>query len=264
LIFDSLKKPNYPHLYIDICDRFKGYEPDGSIDRVNPFLEPHFHRLSYDHMNYRRLEHLASLGLKVCGNSVFEVGAGIGDLTGYFIDRGCKIVTSDARQENVDMIHSRYPEIRAFTLDVDNPPENFNENFEIVFCYGLLYHLGHPDKAIEFISKRCLNMLILETRVSPGDGELINPCSEDDSVPTESRWGTGCRPTRKWVFNQLRQYFKHVYLPKTQPWHEEFPIDWNSERTAKAVSRRCVYIATRQRLHNRMLTETIPMKQIRL
>jgi hypothetical protein len=162
------------------------------------------------------------------------------------------------------MMRSRYPGLEIHLLDVDNPPIDFNGSFEIVFCYGLLYHLGNPAKAIEFMSKVCAKTLILETRVSFGEDELINHCNEDVLIPTESRWGTGCRPTRKWVYTHLKKYFNHVYMPITQPWHEEFPIDWTSPRTAQAISRRAIYIATRKRLHNRLLVENIPMKQIRL
>ena len=42
-------------------------------------------------MNARRLEHLAGLGLPIAGRDVLEVGAGIGDLTSAFLDRGCQV-----------------------------------------------------------------------------------------------------------------------------------------------------------------------------
>jgi len=63
--------------------------------RVSPkgdaFLSYHYQR-----HNQRRLEHLASLGLDIAGCTVLEVGAGIGDHTSFFLDRGCEVVTSDS------------------------------------------------------------------------------------------------------------------------------------------------------------------------
>jgi SAM-dependent methyltransferase len=234
-----------------------------SDNDVYPTPSPHFTRFSYQQINDRRMEHLSSLGLDIPGLSVLEVGAGIGDLTSFFIDRGCEVVTSDARQENIDVIRSRYPGLKTLILDLDNPVENSLGLFEVVFCYGVLYHLGNPAQAIAYLSRKCSNLLLLETRVSCGEGESTNLLSEDLLVPTESRWGRGCKPTRKWVYNRLKEQFEFVYMPTTQPWHEEFPIDWASPATPQSASSRSIFIASRQRLRNSLLEEGIPMKQIR-
>ena len=127
----------------------------GPASPTGAFLSYHYQR-----HNQRRLEHLASLGLDIAGSSVFEVGAGIGDHTSFFLDRGCHIVTSDARRANTEILRSRYPNVRVLHLDLDNRPEGFNEVFDIVYCYGLLYHLKHPAKAIEFMSCCCRKMLL--------------------------------------------------------------------------------------------------------
>jgi hypothetical protein len=50
-----------------------------------------FHSAHYQRHNQRRQEHLASLGLDISGATVLEVGAGIGDHTSFFLDRGCQI-----------------------------------------------------------------------------------------------------------------------------------------------------------------------------
>jgi len=222
------------------------------------FLSAHYLR-----HNQRRQEHLASLRLDIAGNTVLEVGAGIGDHTNFFIDRNCQVVTSEERKENLRILRQRYPGLRVLRLDMDNPPETFNETFDIIYCYGLLYHLKNPNKAIEFMARCCRKMLLLETCVSFGDDELLNPCPENQLTPTQSVSGIGCRPTRKWVYNQLKQYFNHVYLPITQPCHEEFPIDWTSASLHKSSLQRAVFIASKQRLINELLTEEIPLIQKR-
>ena len=185
--------------------------------------------LSYHYLrhNQRRLEHLAGLGLNIAGSTVLEVGAGIGDHTSFFIDRGCQVVSNDARQENIRILRSRYA-VRVLYLDLDDSPETFNEQFDIVYCYGLLYHLKNPTKAIEFMSSCCRKMLLLETCVSFGNEDFLNPVIENAANPSQAISGKGCRPTRRWVYNQLKRHFEFVYLPITQPNHEEFPIDWTS------------------------------------
>ncbi len=221
------------------------------------FLSYHYQRL-----NQRRLEHLASLGLKIANSTVLEVGAGIGDHTSFFIDRSCQIVTSDARQENLKILRFRYPNIGILRLDLDNPPKTFNDVFDIIYCYGLLYHLNKPSGALEFMCCCCRKMLLLETCVSFGNENSLNPCTEDALNPTQSISGKGCRPTRRWVYNQLKRYFEFVYLPITQPNHEEFPTDW-TRPPSKQILTRAVFVASKEQINNNLLLEEIPMKQNR-
>jgi len=103
-------------------------------------------------------------------------------------------------------------------------------------------------------------MLLIETCVSFGDGELINPCAEQVENPSQAISGQGCRSTRRWVYNQLKQHFDFVYMPITQPNHEEFPIDWFVPPSTRTLTR-SIYIASRQALDNKLLIADIPMKQ---
>ena len=222
------------------------------------FLSYHYQR-----HNQRRLEHLASLGLNLAGSTVLEVGAGIGDHTSFFIDRQCQVVSTDARTENLEILRRRYPNLRVRHLDLDCPDATtINGLFDVVYCYGLLYHLNRPIEAIEFMACHCRKMLMLETCVSFGDGELMNPCNEPAENPTQSVSGQGCRPTRKWVYNQLRRHFAFVYMPITQPNHEEFPIDWSLAPSTNALTR-SIFIGSRNKITNDLLIEDIPMRQSR-
>ncbi|MBN2642044.1 MAG: methyltransferase domain-containing protein [Victivallales bacterium] len=217
----------------------------------------------YQSHNKKRLEHLASLGLDIAGRTVLEVGAGIGDHTNFFLEKGCEIVSSDAREENIKVLASRYPEIKVLLLNLDEPPMNYEELFDIVYCYGLLYHLSRPAEAIDFMAKCTKKFLLLETCVSFGNDVSVNLCRENRLDPTQALSGSGCRPTRKWVYKQLKKHFEFVYLPITQPNHEEFPTDWTSFQTKNGLSR-SIFIGSRELLKNSLLTETIPLKQTRI
>src|SRR5207249_7328946 len=104
-------------------------------------------------INKARLDHLASLQLPIDGKSVLEVGAGIGMLTGFFEDRGCKVLSTDARSENVAEIKRRHPARQVATLDLERPEDIARfDRFDIVFCYGTLYHLAAPEPALEALS----------------------------------------------------------------------------------------------------------------
>ena len=211
--------------------------------------------------NQRRQEHLATLGLPIPGKSVLEVGAGIGDHTSFFVDRGCSVVTAEARDENLVVLRARYPDLRVLKLDLDDPEEGVSEIFDVVYCYGTLYHLQKPADAIRYMADRCRTMLLLETCVSMGPGEAVNLVSEVARDPSQSIHGEGCRPTRLWVFNRLKEHFGHVYLPSTQPSHEEFPTDWRSPYSSGLT--RSVFIASREALMLPVLIEEIPEVQTR-
>ena len=228
--------------------------------KVSP--EDVFLSFHYQRINQRRQEHLATLGLEIADTTVLEVGAGIGDHTSFFLDRGCHVVTSDGREENIKVLRSRYPHVRVLRLDLDNPTRSFNEAFDIVYCYGLLYHLSKPAHALEFLSDCCRKMLLLETCVSPGDEDAVNLVTEDGQNPSQSVGGTGCRPTRRWVYNQLSRHFEYVYLPLTQPNHEEFPTEWTSAPSNQKLTR-AVFLATREQIDNELMCQAIPTKQVR-
>jgi Methyltransferase domain len=237
----------------DIIKRILGIE----ISPRDAFL--YFDYLRHDQ---RRLEHLASLGLDITGSTVLEVGAGIGGHTSFFLDRGCQVVSTEVRPQNLKVLGSRYPQIEVRQLDLDKPELFPNEKFDTVHCYGVLYHLKRPAQAIEFISDHCLRMLLLETCVSFGDEESINPCVEPAENLSQSAHGIGCRPTRPWVFNELKRHFEFVYLPITQPNHREFPVDWASPDSSQGLVR-SVFIASRQELNNPLLVSHVPAQQRR-
>jgi hypothetical protein len=69
-------------------------------------------------------------------------------------------------------------------------------------------------------------LLVLETCVSFGSESAVNLVDENIKSPTQAFTGHGCRPTRPWIMETLRRDFAHVYVPRSQPDHAQFPIDW--------------------------------------
>jgi len=222
-----------------------------------------FHDHEYLRHNARRQEHLASLALPVAGASVLEVGAGIGDHTHYFLDRGCSVTVTEAREENLRLLRTRYPRLDVRHLDLDRPVRLAGAPFEVVYCYGTLYHLREPAKAIQFLDDSCARTLLLETCVSFGDEPVLNPIKEDRRDPSQALSGRGCRPTRPWVLRELRRHFQFVYLPLTQPNHEEFPTDWTRPELHRLPLARAVFVASRFALDNPVLSTELPVRQDR-
>jgi SAM-dependent methyltransferase len=230
-----------------------------SFSGTNPILE--FGNYVTLRMNERRMEHLASLRLDLAHASVLEVGAGVGNLTSFFVDRGCKVVSTEARPENLKHLAARYPDIQTRLLDLDHPDLTFPDPFDIVFCYGLLYHLKNPAEAIAYMARQCRKLLLLETCVSFGEQEALNAVEEDKGRVSQAVSGTGCRPTRPWVYARLKQHFPFVYSTVTQPSHPMFPLDWSAPAAHKDPLVRTVFIASKTKLDNPFLVEGLPVKQ---
>lgn len=226
--------------------------------------EAEFHSDRYLRHTQRRQEHLATLGLPLASRTVLEVGAGIGDHTSFFLDRGCTMVSTDGRQSNVDRMAKSFPGVDTRMLDLDAPTNDLAGSWEIVYCYGTLYHLARPAEALAFLAEHCSALLLLETCVSTGSEIALRRVSEARYMASQAISGQGCRPTRPWVFAELQRHFPYVYLPTTQPWHEEFPIDWSqSSSTSTDALTRSVFVASRSMLQNDLLVTDIPDRQCR-
>jgi len=223
-----------------------------------------FHSEAYLRHNRSRLGHLASLGMDLSGKTVLEVGAGVGDHTGFYLERGCRVTVTDARPENLAIMRRRFAGnamIQVQPLDMDDPGE-FPGNFDVVHCYGLLYHLRQPAQALQFMSAHCRGILLLETCVSRGDEVEINPVVEPLQFHTQAFYGTGCRPTRGWVWRSLQEHMPYAYVTRTQPDHEEFPVDWDAVPANPALLMRSVFVASRTDLGgNPMLLDSLPRRQ---
>lgn len=210
-------------------------------------------------INAARLTHLASLGLDISGKSVLEVGAGIGLHTSFFEDLGCSVLCTDGRPENVNEIARRYPHRRTLVLDLDTVEDlSFLGSFDIVYCYGTLYHLTRPEHALAALSVVCREMILLETCVTPGNEKDVHFVCESAS-PNQSLHGKGCRPTRPWVMEKLRKYFGWAYITRTQPRHPDFDLDWVNP--LQKPLHRSVFIGSKTPIDNPLLTEDIPDQQ---
>jgi FkbM family methyltransferase len=183
-----------------------------------------FHSDHYLRHNARRLEHLASLALPLEGKRVLEVGAGIGDHTSFYVDRGCTVLTTEGRAENLMLLQRRWTDTPAVTvraLDMDAPLPLNEGVFDLIHCYGLLYHLRDPAGAIRFMAAHT-DLLLLETCLAPDDRGDVNLVDEPAHVASQALHGTGCRPTQAWVTNLLATCFDEVSVPWSQPCHPEF------------------------------------------
>jgi SAM-dependent methyltransferase len=215
-----------------------------------------FQNETYQQINNARLKHLASLNLPLTGKTVLEVGAGIGLHTHFFEELGCKVVSTDGRQENVDDMKQHFPnrDNRLFNLLDFDSYASFGE-FDVVYCYGTLYHTPKPDEILKGLSSLSREMLLLETCVTPGEHIGIHLTRETESFD-QAIGIVGCRPTRPWIMETLKKYCGYSYVTKTQPNHIDFDLDW--QIPVKKQNHRAVFVGSKKTIINPLLLTDLP------
>src|SRR5580700_8796674 len=112
-------------------------------------------------INAARMAHLDSLHLPLFGRSVLDVGCGVGHLARYFVERNCRITCVDGRPENIAILQSRYPTLTAHVANVEHDSLAALGEFDVVFSYGLLYHLENPVAGLRNMAQVSKNLLLL-------------------------------------------------------------------------------------------------------
>jgi hypothetical protein len=234
-----------------LFQRWQSYCSTLAPERVAASLTA-FQNPRYIRHNARRLEHLASLDLDLFDKTVLEFGAGVGDHSLFFLDRGCHVTSIEPREENVECILHRhkterpaFPEDRHRVIRCDAAGAASvvgQARFQIVYNYGLLYHLDQPERFLRQSAAYCEGLYLLETAVADlgGDSAYV----EDASDLTNAVDGACLLLSRQEIFDILGQCLPYVYTPRTQPAHEQFPRDWTTAPQSSVTRHRAIFIGS--------------------
>jgi len=207
-----------------------------------PFDSPEAERI-----NKARMDHLESLGLDLAHKAVLDVGCGVGKLATFFMEKGCFVYAMDARSENIDEFEKRHraqPRWRTLVEKVEDrwaiwQSTNMasRNTVDIVFCYGLLYHLTDPAQAIQNMAATGAKLLLLETMVCDCSFSvlLFEPEEKESLDQGLSGWGT--RPSTSLIVKLVSAAgWPHVYLPCYAPLHPDF--QWTSANSGIGLNGR--------------------------
>lgn len=211
---------------------------------------PLFDQGFYRDITAARLEHLAELDLPLAGRSVIDVGCGIGRLSEFFVERGCDVLCVDGRPENIEQLRALYPERRAAVVDVTTDQLLEHGSFDVVFCYGLLYHLTDPLAFLGSAASICRELMIVETCITDSD-QRVAFLVDDPDDPTMALNRVASRPSPAYVATGLRLAgFEHVYSPGSLPRHRDFDYERRNDlahlRDGNVM--RDIFVASRREL----------------
>lgn len=214
------------------------------MDSSNSFKPDEFKTAGYQAINKARLDHLDNLGLNLYSKSVLELGAGVGDLTQFWLDRRCTVTCVEGRYTNAKQIRDRYGDqldrVSIFVQDLDHPDWAMTRH-DIVFAYGTLYHLLNPIAALARWTQSTRDLLLLETVVSRDETILRD---EDPASATACLGGKCQWLSRAELALALCKLFPCVYEPVAPPKHEEFPSNWDKLPAGDGLVRQ-VYVCSK-------------------
>ena len=198
-------------------------------------------------INAARLEWLARANLPIAGSRVLDVGAGVGHFIPFYLDLGCTVVAVDGRTENVAELKRRHPDLEAHTADAQTLDPQQLGVFDVVHCFGLLYHLESPIAALRRLGAMCRRVLILETMVCDSSEPLMVLVDETKAA-SQAIEGLGSRPSPAFIALSLNRIgFDYVYGAAEPPRHPDFEFDWKNtlDTVRDGVPLRCVLVASK-------------------
>ena len=210
-------------------------------------------------INRARLEFLERLDLPVLNKRVLDAGCGVGHHTRFYTERGCHVVGVDGRPENIQAMKRLYPSVEGIVGDLQEMEFAGLGTFDVVHCFGLLYHLESPVAALRRLAGVCREFLLIETMVTDAPKPVM-VLVDESSTPNQALGGLGCRPSPSFVAMTLdRIGFPHVYGTAAPPRHPDFDFEWrgNLDTTRHGHNLSCVFVASRVALASPHLVELI-------
>jgi SAM-dependent methyltransferase len=176
-------------------------------------------------INQARMRAIESIGLDLDRKRVLDVGSGPGHFTPLYTSRGCEVVAVDGRAEIVGECRRLYPLVRSVVGDVESFDLTSLGRFDVVHCFGLLYHLENPMAALRNMFRVCEGVLLLETMVLDASHPLLLIADEPKTV-NQALGGIGSRPSPTFLAMALNRVgFRHVYGLVQPPDHEDFRFE---------------------------------------
>ena len=136
--------------------------------KFSPFDQHHYQRLIRAREDaIRNVLHglIPALGLK----TALDAGSGVGFFSQTLADCGLNVRGFDGRTENVAEARKRFPHIPFEQANLEEHSVLRLGEFDLVLCFGLLYHLENPLLAVRHLRSLTEKCLLLESMCVPDD-----------------------------------------------------------------------------------------------
>lgn len=219
----------------------------GRVQPIRLTTEVTIHLTPFDQREYRRLAEargdtirrlLRKLKPALGLSTALDAGCGVGFFSQTLRECGLNASGFDARAENIDEARRRFPGLPFEQGDVEDDSIARLGRFDLVLCFGLLYHLENPLRAIRNLRSMSGKCMLLESMCVPGDKAALlmrdEPRQADQSVSDVAFY-----PSEGSLVKMLyRAGFVKVYRVTSLPDHEDF------RETQETARRRTVLLAS--------------------
>lgn len=210
-------------------------------DRLETQVMPMVH----DHIHLDRIE----------GRRIVDLACGYGFWGKQLLPYKPLVIYIDGRQAHLDKLKEEQPGAVTHCMNLEDAELDFHA--DIVLCMGILYHVPNPRRLINQIA-RTTSIVFVDTTVCDNDKEVIYYLAENTQAQGFSVSGEACRPSPRWVENNLREAgFTHVFdisdargnIPAS-PGMSGLMYDWEYQRTCgwrrNEMTLRKMYMACKQ------------------
>jgi SAM-dependent methyltransferase len=179
--------------------------------------------------------------------NALDVGCGFGFFSGYLKEYGLKVMAIDGRPENVVEARRRNPDVELKVCDVEDPSIVSLGRYDLVFCFGLLYHLENPFRAVRNLASLTGKVLLVETVIAP-TRSLATFLYEEEQKQDQGLNYIALIPSESWFIKCLyRAGFPFVYKTTVLPDHKDFRSSFIKKR------RRTILVASKVKLSSPLL-----------
>ena len=157
-------------------------------------------------------------------NTAVDIGCGLGHFTSFLSQLGLDVLGVDAREENVLEARARFPHLNFAVADAQDPNLSSLGQFDLVFCYGLLYHLENPFVTIRNIAKMARKLATVESVVYPSP-EPILVLLEENACEDQGLNYMAYYPSEASLVKMLmKSGLDECYLPTKFPSHPAYAL----------------------------------------
>ena len=193
------------------------------------FDKEHYHALNVAReavVKRLLVEQFAPLNLK----SAIDVGCGVGHFSNLLSSLGLRVTGVDAREENILEARSRFPDIEFSVADAEHcGVEQFGQ-FDLVLCFGLLYHLENPFRVIRNLVGMSSRLALLEGMVYPSPEPIMSLLDENICNDQGVNY-VAFYPSEACMAKMLvRSGLVNCYVPSPMPDHPNYQFQKNGFR----------------------------------
>lgn len=180
----------------------------------------------YQGLNSSRAEAVGDVLSQLKGQlglqTALDVGCGLGYFSAFLHSLGFQVTAVDGRRENAEEARRRVPQASFRTMNAEDPSLRDIGRFDLVFCFGLLYHLENPFQAIRHLHAITSKFLLVESVCFPGK-EPIMALVDEESNEAQGLNLLAFYPTEECLIKMFyRAGFPRVYRLAKMPKHPDF------------------------------------------